>query len=752
MDSVRPQAPRQSADRGAGAFVWGVWLLMLLACGASLVLYTRDLPLTEDWLLVSMLTGNEPSVLQSLWAQNNEHRIPLPKLILLGLLEVTGGDFRVGMVLNVVLLGAAAAGLIHLARSIRGGVTRYADAFFPVGLLHVGHWENLFWSWEVTQVVPVVLLIAVIYQVVRTPELSTRGAAGSAAVSVIALPLCGGIGVLFAPFWAAWVGYCGVRLSRRPDPGPRRAGVAATLLVSAATALVLVGVYFVGYERPPWVPTNPGLVASLVAAAHFVALGLGPVARSSWVLSIAAAALLFIPTIALVVKAPLRTRGTELHRALGFLLVALGLATFVLAMGWGRAGVVAIDRTWPIRYALFAVPVYVAAFLAWELYGDAKSRRIAQNGMAAVMLLLIPLNSQHGIWWRDWYLGEAERVTAALREGAWAADLARDHGSFLHHAMDPGALEDLMLMLMAAEMGPWPQLRDAPSPRASSAGVSAASTNELVAQEIRYQRASASEVVLVWGIDGWDTLPGYRRPPGTYLQDNVMYTPMTRVDEIFVSTVPAPPGTTIDYGFLTTRDGSGSATSIWDGDYSSVASGSGAVFERVSAPNVDSGAAVSPAESRTLVDREFHYRLPGAGVVVLIWGVDGWRSVPAALDRGEGTVLENGLMNTPMRRVGDRFSATVPVPSGAYLEYGFLITDRTGVFDLVRPLWDSHEDNPHGVIDDRVINVGASVTLPNEVAEALALWRQWTGWLLLLLGFWTAFYLILGRAPPRQAP
>ncbi len=36
----------------------------------------------------------------------------------------------------------------------------YADAFFPLLLRHWGHYENLPWSWQVTQVIPVVIAVS----------------------------------------------------------------------------------------------------------------------------------------------------------------------------------------------------------------------------------------------------------------------------------------------------------------------------------------------------------------------------------------------------------------------------------------------------------------------------------------------------------------------------------------------------------------------------------------------------------------
>jgi len=74
------------------------------------------------------LTGNEPDLSGWLWAQNNEHRIPLPKLILLGLFKMTKGDFRAGMFFNAIALGVLAIFMVLAARHLRGK-TKFSDAF-----------------------------------------------------------------------------------------------------------------------------------------------------------------------------------------------------------------------------------------------------------------------------------------------------------------------------------------------------------------------------------------------------------------------------------------------------------------------------------------------------------------------------------------------------------------------------------------------------------------------------------------------
>ena len=165
-----------SFGRGARLFVWSVWLVMILIALVCIAKYGRNIPLCEDWLLVAPLTGNEPDLVGWLWAQNNEHRTPLPRLILLGLLKVTG-DFRVGMYFNVITLGVLAFFLIQFARFLRRGRTSFADAFFPIILLHMGNWENLVFNWQVHFVLPVALICGVLLVIICHPTLATGWAA-----------------------------------------------------------------------------------------------------------------------------------------------------------------------------------------------------------------------------------------------------------------------------------------------------------------------------------------------------------------------------------------------------------------------------------------------------------------------------------------------------------------------------------------------------------------------------------------------
>src|SRR5215213_1955850 len=97
--------------RGAAIVVWSVWALMFAVALGSIALAGRNIPFAEDWGLVAPLTGHEPDVFAWLWAQNNEHRVPLPRLAGLIIVMLTG-DYRAGMVLNACVLAAVAAAMV----------------------------------------------------------------------------------------------------------------------------------------------------------------------------------------------------------------------------------------------------------------------------------------------------------------------------------------------------------------------------------------------------------------------------------------------------------------------------------------------------------------------------------------------------------------------------------------------------------------------------------------------------------------
>lgn len=206
-------------------------------------------------------------------------------------------------------------------------------------------------------------------------------------------------------------------------------------------------------------------------------------------------------------------------------------------------------------------------------------------------------------------------------------------------------------------------------------GAVSAQGSGLVTQEIRYAMPDAGEVVLVWGVNGWQQAPEQLRPARTTVRDMVLHTPMVQEGDDFVVKLTVPAGTTLDYCFMIAKK-RGDFSVTWplcDGDYRTVSESAGVARHR-------------SLVTLTLIDQEVRYRSPDADEVYLVWGLKGWHVVPETL-RPRGTTVINKVMRTPMERKGDSFALRVRVPQDSPLDYGFLITRKRGSSTAV-DIWD----------------------------------------------------------------
>jgi lipoteichoic acid synthase len=97
----------------------------------------------------------------------------------------------------------------------------------------------------------------------------------------------------------------------------------------------------------------------------------------------------------------------------------------------------------------------------------------------------------------------------------------------------------------------------------SKAGASANDPGK-VTQIILYSCENASEVSIVWGINGWKMQAQSLWPEGTYRKGNLLYTPMTLKDGLFSAQLPVIPNTMIDYVFWISKGPRNISSDIWD--------------------------------------------------------------------------------------------------------------------------------------------------------------------------------------------
>src|SRR4051812_23488472 len=117
-------------------FVYGVWAVLSLQMLVFMIRYAQPGPIIDEWEFIPAITGEEP-FWPWLWKLHNEHRFPLPRLIWYPITVATQ-DFSAGTYVTWLGISLATLLLIHTSCKLRGRLD-YADAFFPLSLLHLGH-------------------------------------------------------------------------------------------------------------------------------------------------------------------------------------------------------------------------------------------------------------------------------------------------------------------------------------------------------------------------------------------------------------------------------------------------------------------------------------------------------------------------------------------------------------------------------------------------------------------------------------
>jgi hypothetical protein len=431
--------------------VWGVLTASDLYWVSQ---YSINLPLVDEWVMVPVLTGHEPVSLSWIWSQHNEHRLPLTRLLLLGVYRIGGCDFRSGVWLNVALMSVLAALMILAARRLRGR-TLLADAFFPLALLEWGQAENFLWTWQLVFMVPAFVAGVALFLVVTKGPNYKVGAGAAYGVSVLSLALCGAIGLVMVPPLLLWLAWLGVRAWR--SEGQRASGL--VFLGLGAAALLVLGVYFVGFERPRGLPT-PSLAESPAAVVQFLSLGFGLIRTDWWEHWAIATALLLGAGVWLLGRTIWSSPG-ERSRSLGLLCFLGAIGCMALAVGWGRAG-----HALAARYSTLAAPVLCALYFVAQLYADPPMRRVVQYTLLVLTAGMLWRNTTLGLEYARGLRAKADGFEADLRSGLPPMVLA-DRYSRYPFGLYPSRsdLAQFMKWLRKAGIGPFRDLATDPEHR-----------------------------------------------------------------------------------------------------------------------------------------------------------------------------------------------------------------------------------------------------------------------------------------------
>jgi hypothetical protein len=440
-------------------FVWGVWVAMLVAALAFVERYGSNVPSWDGWDMVPSLTGHQAVTAEWLWSQHNEHRVPLPRLILLGLHQITGINFKTPMFFNVLVTGALALAMILVAKRLRGGQMSYTEAFFPLILLNWGQAANLIWGWQIQFYASMALyVVALLFIVQSEPRLRLRNAA-VLGVCLILLPLCGANGLVLAPPLALWLGYSAVVHWHAEEPHARRDSL--LVLALSMSALLLSALYLVGWERVPYFGFGFGLW-SIGTAAKAATMGFGPGIvgldlrlwpTAFWPIPCLAVLCFLLGSVAVLLMV-VWSRPQERLRALGLFSFLVALGCLGLALGLGRNG-------FETRYVTLMLPTWLCVYFICSIYARPKLNVLSRALLLALTVVTLWPNTRFGLNYGTHVRSRLAGFENEMVAGVPGSRLIFRYWQYLHPHHD--LLNEYMPMLRQAGVGSFRFLQENPA-------------------------------------------------------------------------------------------------------------------------------------------------------------------------------------------------------------------------------------------------------------------------------------------------
>jgi hypothetical protein len=446
-----------SNEPGASTFVWGAWVIMTALALMFVARYGPNLPVADDFDVIDVAAGGRPFNLQWLWSLHNEHRVPLPRMVLLSLYRLSEVDFRVGMFFSVAALAALAAASIVIAAR-RGGGCRTYDVLFPLLVLNPSHAANVLWSWQVVFVLSAVIAGVVILLVVSRAGWPSPSSAAAVGVCLALLALCGAIGVALVPALSCWLLAASVAHMSSATAARKRG--ALVILSTAIPAVFLTVFYFSGYEPARAHPAATELSAVFLTSLQFISLMLGTQARAFWPGSGLVALTVIAASILILARVVVKRRAEERARALGLLCAFGAFACLALAVGWGRAGS-GEQSGFEVRYVTLVTPIWIAVFFTWDIYTPTGVQRVALTCVLSAALVLLWPCTRGAIETGRNLAFRAGQFLADVTDGAPAFMLVRRHTGTLHPSQD--LLAEKIAMLRKARIGVFTNIRSNPN-------------------------------------------------------------------------------------------------------------------------------------------------------------------------------------------------------------------------------------------------------------------------------------------------
>lgn len=388
--------PRAVRSAGIG------WAALIIAVPAALGLfivirYGVKAPIGDEWVLAPLFahTFSGHVSLAELFAQHNEHRPFVPRVIFILLTALGGWDPRLSMFGTWTLMLAVASGCAWLARQTLGddprryGVPLFISSLF---LFSPTQWETFLMGFVLMMLIPPLCLVIAVLAA-RTVRSTGRALAIVGACCAIGTYSVAN-GLMLWPIATA------VMLWFHP---PRSRRDAMTWAAYTAWCVACLACYFHDYQRPPQVPLSAALAHPFEVASGFcVFLGGAlsyPMPRWGTAVLIGAALALILAAQIWMVWRRRRTDADVIDRAIVWIALAAYAVCSGVLVAIGRAGF-GRDQFTASRYITISLWAVVGVIMLGAVLARRDTREEPRGGwwmLVGSMLTLYVLTLQPGL-------------------------------------------------------------------------------------------------------------------------------------------------------------------------------------------------------------------------------------------------------------------------------------------------------------------------------------------------------------------
>jgi hypothetical protein len=413
----------------------------------SAVRDTVDVPWVDQWTFAEQVAAMRQGTFRfaDLWAQHNEHRIPVVKVVLHAMAALSDWDVRWEVAANLIV---GIAGLLVVAAMLRRTVPHAAPLlliFASAAQCSLAQWQNWTWGWQLELLMTEAAAIAVGFALLHV---SDRPVAWSmvAIVAAVAGALCSGGGLTLLVIVP--LGLLAMRFASRMP--------IAVIGFAAATSTVTAMLYLSDWHPAIGQPPSTPIAGHMVLLINYAMSVLGGLivywdVTLAWRWGAAATAVAVAGGAFAWFVVP-----SQRPAAVAWLaLVAFSIGSaLMIAIGRLNAGPASALTS---RYTTFAVPLWLAVGPLLTLaLGGIRSQRM-RAALAAIALATAGMAMAHG--WKTWAYGD-ERMQLRARDQrrllACIADPSTAPDScWLGLCWDASFARQRALVLQELHLGPW---------------------------------------------------------------------------------------------------------------------------------------------------------------------------------------------------------------------------------------------------------------------------------------------------------